>query len=55
MGRFILLTYNLSALYAYSLSVKDAQDDDDDEVSFFYRGKMIKSRSFPRVAAILIS
>src|SRR5207302_823295 len=30
MGRFILLTYNLSALYAYSLSVKD-EDDDDDE------------------------
>ncbi|KAK4992894.1 hypothetical protein LTR50_000800 [Elasticomyces elasticus] len=31
MGRFILLTYNLSALYAYSLSVKDADGDDDDE------------------------
>lgn len=30
MGRFILLTYNLSALYAYSLSVKD-EDDDEDE------------------------
>ena len=30
MGRFILLTYNLSALYAYSLSVRD-EDDDDDE------------------------
>lgn len=33
-GRFILLTYNLSCLYAYSLSVKDDGDgdDDDDEV-----------------------
>lgn len=30
MGRFILLTYNLSALYAYSLSVKDDDDDDDE-------------------------
>ncbi|GME24277.1 ribosomal protein l19 [Neofusicoccum parvum] len=30
MGRFILLTYNLSALYAYSLSVQDADDDDDE-------------------------
>ena len=32
MGRFILLTYNLSVLYAYSLSVQD-DDNDDDEVS----------------------
>ncbi|KAH6643746.1 Fusaric acid resistance protein-like-domain-containing protein [Boeremia exigua] len=31
MGRFILLTYNLSALYAYSLSVKDEDEDDNDE------------------------
>jgi hypothetical protein len=30
MGRFVLLTYNLSALYAYSLSVKDQEDDDDE-------------------------
>jgi hypothetical protein len=29
-GRFIMLTYNLSALYAYSLSVKD-EDHDEDE------------------------
>ncbi|TVY80910.1 Uncharacterized protein LSUE1_G003049 [Lachnellula suecica] len=29
-GRFIMLTYNLSCLYAYSLSVKDADDDDDE-------------------------
>ncbi|KAF2147466.1 uncharacterized protein K452DRAFT_217473 [Aplosporella prunicola CBS 121167] len=31
MGRFILLTYNLSALYAYSLSIQDNDDDGDDE------------------------
>ncbi|KAI9850893.1 MAG: hypothetical protein M1838_004872 [Thelocarpon superellum] len=30
MGRFILLTYNLSALYAYSLSVRDGEGDDDE-------------------------
>ena len=30
MGRFIMLTYNLSALYAYSLCVKDNEDDDDE-------------------------
>lgn len=30
MGRFILLTYNLGALYSYSLSVKDDDNDDDE-------------------------
>jgi hypothetical protein len=30
MGRFILLTYNLGALYAYSLSVRDDDNDDDE-------------------------
>ncbi|KAL3457723.1 transcriptional regulator of RNA polII, SAGA, subunit-domain-containing protein [Aspergillus heterothallicus] len=30
MGRFIMLTYNLSVLYAYSLSQKDGQDDLDE-------------------------
>ena len=30
MGRFVLLTYNLSCLYAYSLSVKDDEDDNDE-------------------------
>ena len=29
MGRFIMLTYNLSALYAYSMSVLEADDDDE--------------------------
>ncbi|KAF2157773.1 hypothetical protein K461DRAFT_24203 [Myriangium duriaei CBS 260.36] len=32
MGRFIFLTYNLSALYAYSLSVKDDDDDEDEMI-----------------------
>ena len=32
-GRFILLTYNLSCLYAYSLSIRDDDDDGDDEVN----------------------
>lgn len=31
MGRFIMLTYNLSALYAYSLSVMDDDPDKDEE------------------------
>lgn len=30
MGRFIMLTYNLSVLYAYSLSQKDADGRDDE-------------------------
>ena len=30
MGRFILLTYNLGALYAYSLSVHDDDHDEDE-------------------------
>jgi hypothetical protein len=29
-GRFILLTYNLSALYAYTLSIRQGEDDDDE-------------------------
>ena len=29
-GRFIMLTYNLSCLYAYSLSIKDGDNDDDE-------------------------
>ncbi|KIV85073.1 hypothetical protein PV11_00808 [Exophiala sideris] len=33
MGRFILLTYNLSALYAYSLSAQDDDDGGDEEDS----------------------
>lgn len=30
MGRFIMLTYNLTALYAYSLSVTDPDNDNDE-------------------------
>jgi hypothetical protein len=30
MGRFIMLTYNLSVLYAYSLTQQDGQDDQDE-------------------------
>ncbi|KAF2211198.1 hypothetical protein CERZMDRAFT_43444 [Cercospora zeae-maydis SCOH1-5] len=30
MGRFIILTYNLSALYSYSLSINDNDNDDDE-------------------------
>jgi hypothetical protein len=30
MGRFIMLTYNLSVLYAYSLTQKDSEHDDDE-------------------------
>lgn len=30
MGRFIMLTYNLSALYAYSLSAQEVDGDDDE-------------------------
>lgn len=31
MGRFILLTYNLSALYAYTLSARRGDNEDDDD------------------------
>jgi hypothetical protein len=30
LGRFTILTYNLSCLYAYSLSARDAEYDDDE-------------------------
>jgi hypothetical protein len=30
LGRFTILTYNLSCLYAYSLSVREAENDDDE-------------------------
>ncbi|KHJ35239.1 putative ribosomal protein l19 [Erysiphe necator] len=29
-GRYIMLTYNLSCLYSYSLSIEDGDDDDDE-------------------------
>ncbi|KIW05449.1 uncharacterized protein PV09_03338 [Verruconis gallopava] len=50
MGRFIMLTYNLSALYAYSLSVRD-DDDDDDEGGI---SPVIWEIVLHRVAAVLV-
>ena len=49
MGRFIMLTYNLSALYAYSLSVKDEDHDEDEGGSH----PMIASIAGHRVVAVL--
>ncbi|KAL9602087.1 MAG: hypothetical protein Q9219_002083 [cf. Caloplaca sp. 3 TL-2023] len=49
MGRFIMLTYNLSALYAYSLSVKDVNDDDDEGGI----SPIISEIAFHRVVAVL--
>ncbi|KAI5807445.1 Fusaric acid resistance protein-like-domain-containing protein [Peziza echinospora] len=49
-GRFILLTYNLSCLYAYSLSVKD-DDDDDDEGGI---NPIITDIAFHRVVSVII-
>lgn len=51
LGRFILLTYNLSALYAYSLSVKD-DDHDEDEETGNNSPKMIEIAKH-RVVAVL--
>jgi len=49
MGRFIMLTYNLSALYAYSLSVKDLEDDDDEGGN----NPLITDITLHRVVAVL--
>lgn len=49
MGRFIMLTYNLSALYAYSLSVKDLEDDDDEGGT----NPLITDITLHRVVAVL--
>lgn len=49
LGRFIMLTYNLSALYAYSLSVKDDLDDDDEGGI----NPMITEIALHRVVAVL--
>lgn len=48
-GRFTLLTFNLSALYAYSLSVKDGDDDDDEGGT----NPIIAEIAFHRVMAVL--
>lgn len=49
MGRFIMLTYNLSVLYAYSLSQKDGNDDQDEGGS----SPVITEITLHRVAAVL--
>jgi Fusaric acid resistance protein-like len=49
MGRYIMLTYNLSALYAYSLSVKDEQNDEDEGGS----RPLIMEITLHRVVAVL--
>jgi hypothetical protein len=48
-GRFIMLTYNLSCLYAYSLSIKDGEDDDDEGGTL----PIITDIALHRVAAVL--
>ncbi|KAJ2979140.1 hypothetical protein NUW58_g7278 [Xylaria curta] len=49
-GRFILLSYNVSSLYAYSLS-QSVEDDDDDEGGIHPR---IRDIAFHRVVAVTI-
>lgn len=51
MGRFIMLTYNLSALYAYSLSALDDDDDGDEEDS--KNNPLIIPIAGHRVAAVI--
>jgi hypothetical protein len=49
-GRFILLTYNLSALYAYTLTL-DVDDDDDDEGGL---DPIITSIALHRIVAVAV-
>jgi len=51
MGRFIMLTYNLSALYAYSLSALDDDDDGDEQDS--KNNPLIIPIAGHRVAAVI--
>jgi hypothetical protein len=55
MGRFIMLTYNLSALYAYSLSVDDegTGDDSDGDEEDSQRNPLIFSIASHRCVAVL--
>lgn len=55
MGRFIMLTYNLSALYAYSLSVNDegTGDDSDGDEEDSQRNPLILSIASHRFVAVL--
>ncbi|KAF3939323.1 hypothetical protein ABW19_dt0202948 [Dactylella cylindrospora] len=49
-GRFILLTYNITALYAYTISIKDEDEDDDDEGG---KNPIITEIAFHRVLSVL--
>jgi hypothetical protein len=49
MGRFIMLTYNLSVLYAYSLSENDNENDEDEGGSH----PIITEIALHRVVAVL--
>ncbi|KAK6359792.1 hypothetical protein TWF696_000929 [Orbilia brochopaga] len=49
-GRFILLTYNITALYAYTISIKDQDEDDDDEGG---KNPVISEIAFHRVLSVL--
>ncbi|KAJ6260588.1 LOW QUALITY PROTEIN: hypothetical protein Dda_4814 [Drechslerella dactyloides] len=49
-GRFILLTYNITALYAYTISIKDQDEDDDDEGG---KNPIITDIAFHRVLSVL--
>jgi hypothetical protein len=49
MGRFIMLTYNLSVLYAYSLTQKEGSDDQDEGGD----SPIITDITLHRVAAVL--
>ncbi|KIX10668.1 uncharacterized protein Z518_01752 [Rhinocladiella mackenziei CBS 650.93] len=51
MGRFIMLTYNLSALYAYSLSARDDDDGRDEEDPG--KNPLIIQIAWHRVAAVI--
>lgn len=49
-GRFIMLTYNVSCLYAYSISIKETDDDDDEGGATPF----IIDIAIHRVAAVLV-
>jgi len=51
MGRFIMLTYNLTALYSYSLLIADDPGDGDEEDS--NSNPLVLSIAFHRVVAVL--
>ncbi|KAF3919921.1 hypothetical protein AA313_de0201744 [Arthrobotrys entomopaga] len=49
-SRFILLTYNITALYAYTISIRDQDEDDDDEGGV---DPIISEIAFHRVLSVL--